>query len=160
MILIKALKLKHKPKTTQLLDQISTWAQPDLNAPTADDDNDNDNETIHTNNEDNPIVRITILETAINYGANQIIISKVLHSTTDFKPIDVISGHISPNDSFNLKLDQLLKTDYDTDHRDKTKLLYSKIIENLIKKRKKYNKYMLKIMYVKKLETNLIHPHN
>lgn len=60
-----------------------------------------------------------------------------IHSVTNFKPIDVISGHISPNDPFNLKLDQLLLTDYVTDHKDRTKLLYSKINENLINEKEK-----------------------
>lgn len=60
-----------------------------------------------------------------------------IHSTTQFKPIDIINGHITNNDPFNLNLDQLLLTDYVTEHKDKTKLMYSKINEQLINRKER-----------------------
>lgn len=58
--------------------------------------------------------------------------NNTIHSITNFKPIDVINGHISTNDPFNMQLDQMLLTDYVADHKTRTKLLYSKINEQLI----------------------------
>lgn len=55
-----------------------------------------------------------------------------IHSVTKLKPVDVISGHISSNDPFNLDIDQLLLTNYVSEHKEKAKLLYSKINEDLI----------------------------
>lgn len=66
------------------LDQISTMAQPDLEPPTVDVD-DADNETIHTNDEQDPIVGVPIIESAVNYGANQVIITSVMHSPAKTK---------------------------------------------------------------------------
>lgn len=54
-----------------------------------------------------------------------------IHSATKFRPIDIINGHVSENNPFDIQLDQLLINDYVENHREKTKLLYSHINEKL-----------------------------
>ena len=60
-----------------------------------------------------------------------------IHSVTKFKPIDIISGHITSNEPFNMNLDHILLTDYVTEHKNKAKLLYSKINERIIKEKER-----------------------
>ena len=72
------------------LDLLSVVALPDTESQNIDgfqNDNIDDNETIHTNNEQDPIVGVPITESAVNYGANQIIVSQVLHSPAKTKQI-------------------------------------------------------------------------
>lgn len=60
-----------------------------------------------------------------------------IHSVTKMKPIDVINGHISNNDPFNQNLEQLLLSNYVSEHKEKSKLLYSKINEKLLENKTK-----------------------
>lgn len=60
-----------------------------------------------------------------------------IHSCTNFKPIDIISGHINNDDPFNIQLDQTLMSNYVSEHKDRVKILYSNINENLINKKEK-----------------------
>lgn len=64
-----------------------------------------------------------------------------LHSVTKLKPIDIINGHITENSPFNLDIDKILINDYVNDHKERSRLLYSKINENLVnEKEKRINK--------------------
>lgn len=56
-----------------------------------------------------------------------------IHSSTKFKPIDIINGHISNDNPFDINIDEILINDYINDHKDRTKILYSKLNENLIR---------------------------
>jgi len=58
-----------------------------------------------------------------------------IHSVTNLKPIDVIQAHITTNDTFDIKLDQILINDYVNNHKEKTKALYSQINANLVKRK-------------------------
>lgn len=60
-----------------------------------------------------------------------------IHSATKFKPIDIINGHINNEDPFNINLDQMLMSNYVTEHKDRTKLLYSDINERLAQTKEK-----------------------
>lgn len=60
-----------------------------------------------------------------------------IHSTTKMKPIDVVNGHISDNDPFDIQIDQILLNDYVNEHKEKSKLLYSKINSDLIQNKEK-----------------------
>jgi len=71
-----------EPDTNRDMDQFSIIAQPDNDPLKMPDDDDNN--TIHTNAEQDPIVVIPISETAVNYGANQIIMHNILHSPSKF----------------------------------------------------------------------------
>lgn len=55
-----------------------------------------------------------------------------LHSATKIKPTDVINGHITEDNPFDINIEQVLLSDYINDHKDKTKILYSKINEKLV----------------------------
>lgn len=58
-----------------------------------------------------------------------------IHSSTNLKPIDIIQGHVTSNDIFDLKLDQILVNDYVNSHKEKANILYSQINDKLIKKK-------------------------
>lgn len=60
-----------------------------------------------------------------------------LHSVTKLKPIDIINGHLSNNDPFNIEIDRILLNDYVNDHKEKSKLLYSKINSDLVQNKEK-----------------------
>lgn len=60
-----------------------------------------------------------------------------LHSITKHKPIDIIYGHITSNDPFNIELDQILVNDYVNAHKERSKVLYSKINEELVNNKEK-----------------------
>lgn len=60
-----------------------------------------------------------------------------IHSTTKFKPIDIVNGHIEREDPFNINLNQTLMSNYVTEHRDKAKILYVKINELLVRNKEK-----------------------
>ncbi len=67
------------------MDQISVVAQPDNDPPEI--AQDADDATIHTNADQNPVVGVPIIETAVNYGSNQIILQQVHHSPARAKII-------------------------------------------------------------------------
>src|ERR1700729_886523 len=48
------------------------------------------------------------------------------------KPIDVINGHVSSNDPFNLEIEKILLNDYVNEHKEKAKILYSKLNSDII----------------------------
>lgn len=50
-----------------------------------------------------------------------------IHSITKQKPIDVINGHLTTRDPFDINLDNALLNNYISQHREKTKELYAKI---------------------------------
>lgn len=54
-----------------------------------------------------------------------------IHSVTKLKPIDVINGHISSDNPFDIDIDKILVNDYVNDHKEKTKLMYEKINQDL-----------------------------
>lgn len=43
-----------------------------------------------------------------------------IHSATKLKPADVVNGHITSDDPFDIKLDQILLSDYVAVHKEKT----------------------------------------
>src|ERR1700712_1993923 len=55
-----------------------------------------------------------------------------LHTVTKIKPIDIVNGHITDNDPFNIDIDKILLNDYVNDHKERSELLYSKINEALV----------------------------
>lgn len=67
-----------------------------------------------------------------------------IHSATNFKPIDIINGHISADDPFDIDISKILISEYIQNHKEKSKVLYSKLNENLIQRKetvaKKLNK--------------------
>lgn len=94
---LKTSKFKESTSRAQLeemdVDQVSVIAQPDterdndeipevMNVENADDGN-----TIHSNDEQHPVVGIPMQETALNYGAHQVVISHVYHSPAKTKQI-------------------------------------------------------------------------
>lgn len=54
-----------------------------------------------------------------------------IHSTTKIKPIDIITGHITNENPFDINIDEILINDYINDHKQRTMLMYSKINECL-----------------------------
>nr|CAI5851064.1 unnamed protein product [Callosobruchus analis] len=60
-----------------------------------------------------------------------------VHSVTKLKPIDIINGHITSNEPFDIKIDQLLLNDYTDKHKERTKLLYCKINSDLMQSKEK-----------------------
>lgn len=60
-----------------------------------------------------------------------------IHSSTKLKPIDVIKGHITNDNPFDINIDQTLLNDYIIDHRERTKILYAKINEDLLNEKEK-----------------------
>ncbi|KAJ8979906.1 hypothetical protein NQ317_004900 [Molorchus minor] len=64
----------NRPGTSQI-DNMSTQVQPDVDILQIDEDDD-----VHSNSEQNLIAEIPIVDTPVNHGQNQIIISSVLHS--------------------------------------------------------------------------------
>lgn len=60
-----------------------------------------------------------------------------IHSVTKLKPIDVINGHIINENPFDIDINKLLLNNYINDHKEKTKLLYSKINQDLIQNKEK-----------------------
>ena len=60
-----------------------------------------------------------------------------IHSSTKHKPIDVVNGHITPEDPFNLDINKILINDYINTHKEKTKILYSKINSTLTENKNK-----------------------
>lgn len=55
-----------------------------------------------------------------------------IHSVTKLKPIDIINGHITENEPFNLDLDKILVNDYVEQHKQRSKVLYSKLNSDLL----------------------------
>lgn len=55
-----------------------------------------------------------------------------IHSVTRMKPIDVINGHITDDNPFNIDIDKILINDYVNDHKEKTRVMYAKLNQNLI----------------------------
>jgi hypothetical protein len=60
-----------------------------------------------------------------------------IHSATKLKPVDVINGHITDDTPFDINIDHILLSDYISDHKERTKILYSKINEKLISDKEK-----------------------
>lgn len=60
-----------------------------------------------------------------------------IHSATKYKPTDIINGHTSSNDPFDLEIEKLLINDYVIEHKEKSKLLYSKINSDLIQRKER-----------------------
>lgn len=54
-----------------------------------------------------------------------------IHTTTKLKPIDVINGHINNDNPFDVDIDKALINNYIEDHKERTKLMYSHINQNL-----------------------------
>lgn len=51
--------------------------------------------------------------------------NNTVHSVTNLKPYEVITGHLKTESPFNIDIDQRLMNNYILNHRDKIKLLYS-----------------------------------
>ena len=60
-----------------------------------------------------------------------------VHSATKFKPIDIINGHITEDNPFDINIEHILLSDYINVHKDKTKILYSQINEKLAHSKEK-----------------------
>jgi len=54
-----------------------------------------------------------------------------IHSVTKLKPIDIINGHINNENPFNIEIDKILINDYINEHKERIKLMFSKINENI-----------------------------
>ena len=66
----------------------------------------------------------TLISQKIIYAINAY--NHSLHSSTKLKPIDIIKGHITNDNPFDINIDQtLLLNDYSIDHKEKTKILYA-----------------------------------
>lgn len=55
-----------------------------------------------------------------------------IHSATKIKPTDIINGHITDDDPFDINIDQLLVSNYIDNHKEKIKVLYAQINEKLV----------------------------
>lgn len=71
------------------------------------------------------------IETKVNYAL--LAYNNSLHSVTKLTPAEIISGHLNVESPFNINLDQQLVNNYIENHKNKTRLLYNKINEALIK---------------------------
>ena len=86
-------------------------------------------------------VRILNTKGFLNTPISQKIVYAILaynhsiHSTTKLKPIDIIKGHITNENPFNVNIEETLLNDYINDHKQKTKILYAKINENLMREK-------------------------
>lgn len=86
-------QVDNQTSNRQEIDQVSMLVQIDNHQSEFDmnderQDNQNDeqnNDTIHTNNDQDPILGIPIADIPVNYGANQIIMSQTLHSPANPK---------------------------------------------------------------------------
>lgn len=58
-----------------------------------------------------------------------------IHSATKCKPVDIIKGHITNENPFNINIDQTLLNDYIVNHKEKTKILYEKINQDLMQEK-------------------------
>ena len=77
----------------------------------------------------------TLISQKIIYAINAY--NHSIHSSTKLKPIDIIKGHITNDNPFDINIDQTLLNDYIIDHKEKTKILYAKINEDLIQEKEK-----------------------
>lgn len=92
-------------------------------------------------------VRMKMLYAILSYNHS-------IHSSTQLKPIDVVNGHICNDDPFNLEIDKILVNDYINDHKEKTKLLYSKLNSDLMNNKQK----LIEKRNEKRDETNIFQP--
>lgn len=47
-----------------------------------------------------------------------------IHSVTGYKPLDVVTGHVTTRDPFDIKPDQIISSNYVSNHKENTKVMY------------------------------------
>lgn len=69
------------------------------------------------------------IETKVKYAI--IAYNNSKHTVTKLTPFEIINGHLDNNDQFNINIEQHLISQYNQQHRDKTKLLYQEISDRI-----------------------------
>nr|CAH7734904.1 unnamed protein product [Callosobruchus chinensis] len=75
------------------------------------------------------------IETKVNYAI--LAYNNTIHSVTNLKPYEIITGHLNTESPFNLDIDKQLMNNYVYSHKEKMKLLYKNLNEKLIKNKEK-----------------------
>nr|CAH7733080.1 unnamed protein product [Callosobruchus chinensis] len=63
--------------------------------------------------------------------------NNTIHSVTNLKPYEIITGHLDTQSPFDMTIDQILMNNYVSKHREKVKLLYKDLNEKLQKTKDK-----------------------
>lgn len=61
--------------------------------------------------------------------------NNTIHSTTNMKPYEIVTGHIGASSPFNIDIENQLINNYIENHKEKVKLLYQKLNEDIQKKK-------------------------
>lgn len=83
------------------------------------------------NNQDN--YKKEPIEIKVNYAL--LAYNNTIHSVTNLKPYEIITGHLGTESPFNVEIDNQLVNNYVISHRDKMKILYQKLNEDIQKKK-------------------------
>lgn len=75
------------------------------------------------------------IECKINYAL--LAYNNSIHTITKLKPYEIITGHLETNSPFDLEVNTKLINDYTSNHRDKVKILYQKLNEDIQKHKEK-----------------------
>jgi hypothetical protein len=75
------------------------------------------------------------IESKVNYAL--LAYNNSIHSVTKLTPLEIINGHINNNSPFEVDLESQIVNNYMEEHREKVKLLYSKINEISSRAKKK-----------------------
>lgn len=70
---------------------------------------------------------MTLIENKVNYAL--LAYNNTVHSTTNLKPLEIISGHLENKDNFDLDLNNKIISNYIFNHKNKMKILYKAINE-------------------------------
>lgn len=69
------------------------------------------------------------IEIKVNYAI--LAYNNTIHSATNLKPYEIVTGHLQTDSPFQLDIEKQLTNNYVSNHREKTKLLYQQINEKL-----------------------------
>ena len=69
------------------------------------------------------------METKILYAI--LAYNNTIHSTTNKKPINIISGHLDVDDPFDIDCQKIIMNDYVQDHKNKTEIMYRELNKRL-----------------------------
>lgn len=75
------------------------------------------------------------LHTKVRYAI--LAYNNTIHSVTKLRPIQVITGHLETKDPIEADIDRQLTTNYISNHKEKTKLLYKILNETIEEKKEK-----------------------
>lgn len=81
-----------------------------------------------------------MIETKVKYAI--LAYNNTKHSVTKLTPFEIINGHIDNNDALNIDIEQQIVSQYNQQHKDRTKVLYEEI-KNKIEQQK--NKTIQKV---------------